>query len=403
MGGRRELPADARGRRLLAGAVEQPLVRARHDSDVDRAGDRDGAVGEREDRGPRLPAARLFHADRAADDRGGQHLALLLHAAIRTAEPGRAGARLRQPQLARRPRHRARRDHGRIGLEGGRLLHDLLPGGAAAGLADARRSGRARGRLARAVFLARAVSAADADHAVRADHRADQLGAHDRPAVRDDARRPRPRKHPAAPLHLRGRLQLLGFGLRAGATGRRARQPRRNRAREVPLARPAHPLPMNRDIATAAPALEREADPAHATGAFLGARLTHALETAGAWLLGLLWILPLAYAVWTAFHPTEYSTRFELDAPLTLENFIAAWHAARFARYFWNTFLLVTMVLAAQLVLGTLAAYAFARFEFRGRDVLFFLVLLQLMRSEEHTSELQSRENLVCRLLLEKK
>src|SRR5256886_7493888 len=30
-------------------------------------------------------------------------------------------------------------------------------------------------------------------------------------------------------------------------------------------------------------------------------------------------------------------------------------------------------------------------------------VLLQIMRSEEHTSELQSQSNLVCRLLLEKK
>jgi sn-glycerol 3-phosphate transport system permease protein len=105
----------------------------------------------------------------------------------------------------------------------------------------------------------------------------------------------------------------------------------------------------------------------------------HALETAGAWLLGLLWILPLAYAVWTAFHPAEFSTRFELDAPLTLQNFVNAWHAAPFARYFLNTFLLVTMILAAQLVLCTLAAYAFARFEFRGRDLVFFLVLLQLM------------------------
>ena len=27
------------------------------------------------------------------------------------------------------------------------------------------------------------------------------------------------------------------------------------------------------------------------------------LETLGAWLLGLLWMLPLLYAVWTAFHP----------------------------------------------------------------------------------------------------
>ena len=41
--------------------------------------------------------------------------------------------------------------------------------------------------------------------------------------------------------------------------------------------------------------------------------------------------------------------------------------------------MLVTMVLAAQLVLVTLAAYAFARFEFPGRNVLFALVLVQLM------------------------
>ena len=27
------------------------------------------------------------------------------------------------------------------------------------------------------------------------------------------------------------------------------------------------------------------------------------LDTVAAWLLALLWILPLAYAVWTAFHP----------------------------------------------------------------------------------------------------
>ena len=92
-----------------------------------------------------------------------------------------------------------------------------------------------------------------------------------------------------------------------------------------------------------------------------------ALETVAAWLLAILWILPLAYAVWTAFHPGEYSTRFVLTAPLTLENFSRAWAAAPFARYFLNTFVLVTLVLACQLVLCTLAAYAFARFEFPGR------------------------------------
>ena len=133
------------------------------------------------------------------------------------------------------------------------------------------------------------------------------------------------------------------------------------------------------DPAPADPGLARERTRARVAPTDTPALLGHWLETVGAWLLGLLWLLPLAYAVWTAFHPPAFATRFELGAPLTLENFVAAWNAAPFARYFLNTVLLVAMVLAAQLVLCTLAAYAFARFEFRGRDFMFFLVLLQLM------------------------
>ena len=103
------------------------------------------------------------------------------------------------------------------------------------------------------------------------------------------------------------------------------------------------------------------------------------LNTLGAWVLGLIWFLPLIYAFWTAFHPSAYAVRFDLFAPLTLENFVKAWQAAPFARYFLNTVILVTMILIAQFVLCTLAAYAFARFEFFGRDVVFMLVLVQLM------------------------
>ena len=107
--------------------------------------------------------------------------------------------------------------------------------------------------------------------------------------------------------------------------------------------------------------------------------ISDVLDTIAAWMLAILWILPLIYAVWTAFHPSEFSARFTLLAPLTLENFERAWQAAPFARYFLNTTLLVTMILFAQLVLCTLAAYAFVRYEFRGKNVLFALVLVQLM------------------------
>ena len=108
-------------------------------------------------------------------------------------------------------------------------------------------------------------------------------------------------------------------------------------------------------------------------------RATTAIETTGAWFLAMLWIAPLVYAVWAAVHPSAYSAHFVLNAPLTAENFVKAWSAAPFARYFLNTFLLVTMILAAQLILCTLAAYAFARFDFYGRDFVFILVLIQLM------------------------
>jgi sn-glycerol 3-phosphate transport system permease protein len=110
---------------------------------------------------------------------------------------------------------------------------------------------------------------------------------------------------------------------------------------------------------------------------------TEILEIVGAWVLAVLWISPLLYAFWAAFHPSEYSTNFDLFAPLTLDNFREALSQAPFLRYGINTFLLVTMLLAAQMVVGTLAAYAFARFQFFGSNVAFGLVLVQLMITPE--------------------
>ena len=97
------------------------------------------------------------------------------------------------------------------------------------------------------------------------------------------------------------------------------------------------------------------------------------------WLLAFLWALPLLYAFWTAIHPSEYETRFVLTAPLTFENFQKVWAAAPFARYLLNTVILVTLILVAQFILCTLTAFASSRFNFVGRDILFALVLLQLL------------------------
>ncbi|TKI08132.1 carbohydrate ABC transporter permease [Martelella alba] len=101
------------------------------------------------------------------------------------------------------------------------------------------------------------------------------------------------------------------------------------------------------------------------------------------WLAALLWFSPILAALWVAFHPISSQASFTLFAPLTLDNFIRAWQAAPFGRYFLNTFLLVAMIVFCQLVLATMAAYALVRFRLKLAGLLFALILLQLMISPD--------------------
>ena len=97
-------------------------------------------------RGRGLFAARILHSDGAADDRGRQHLAVLLHAGLRPARPAAWRVRTAGLELARRPLHRDGLPHRDGDLEGGRLLHDLLSGGASAIVARSGGGGCDRGR-----------------------------------------------------------------------------------------------------------------------------------------------------------------------------------------------------------------------------------------------------------------
>src|SRR5471030_2485449 len=101
------------------------------------------------------------------------------------------------------------------------------------------------------------------------------------------------------------------------------------------------------------------------------------------WTAALLWFLPILVAVWVAIHPASEQGSFNLFAPLTLQNFIHAWQAAPFGRYFLNTIMLVLMIVICQLVLATMAAYALVRFGLKWSGVLFSLILLQLMISPD--------------------
>src|SRR6185436_3752702 len=96
----------------------------------------------------------------------------------------------------------------------------------------------------------------------------------------------------------------------------------------------------------------------------------------------LLMFVPFGWTVITSFKTLEDSVRFTLiPNPFTT----AAWDYAinnlqpNIIQMFFNSFTVATAVTLTNVVLGSLAGYAFARLRFPGRNILFLIVLATLM------------------------
>ena len=61
------------------------------------------------------------------------------------------------------------------------------------------------------------------------------------------------------------------------------------------------------------------------------------------------------------------------------DNYTGAFTARPFARYFLNSFVFASLVVIGQLFTAATAGYAFAKYEFRGRNTLFMLYLSTMM------------------------
>jgi sn-glycerol 3-phosphate transport system permease protein len=99
-------------------------------------------------------------------------------------------------------------------------------------------------------------------------------------------------------------------------------------------------------------------------------------------LVALVWAGPLLWSVAVALRPANVSVA--LGSPwwgggLTLDNFVEAWQRVPFGTSCINTFVIVFGILAVQLVTITLAGFAFARLRFPARDLVFVLVLVQIL------------------------
>lgn len=91
---------------------------------------------------------------------------------------------------------------------------------------------------------------------------------------------------------------------------------------------------------------------------------------------------PLFWAVCAGFRPVNESFasgNVFFGSHLSLESYRKVLSLAPFGRYLLNSCVQVVMILVAQLLTSSLAAFAFARWRFRGRNLLFTIILVQMM------------------------
>lgn len=94
-------------------------------------------------------------------------------------------------------------------------------------------------------------------------------------------------------------------------------------------------------------------------------------------LFPFYWMILTSLKSYAAYN-AEYTPKFFTLSP-TLQNYKDAFTAVPLARYFLNTLIFTLLTTAIMLVVTVLAAYAFARMNFPGKNLLFSLFLSLMM------------------------
>lgn len=92
-------------------------------------------------------------------------------------------------------------------------------------------------------------------------------------------------------------------------------------------------------------------------------------------------VIPYLWMVTLSLKPQEltYTAPYLLPNTFEVQNYAEAWQAASFGQYYWNSAVVTAGITVGQIILCSLAAYAFARLRFPGKEVLFLLFLGTMM------------------------
>ncbi|MGC1239852.1 MAG: carbohydrate ABC transporter permease [Acidimicrobiales bacterium] len=133
------------------------------------------------------------------------------------------------------------------------------------------------------------------------------------------------------------------------------------------------------DTARRSPA-PRRAKPPAAPGLF-GIRSWKKSRLVMAIVFGLVSIFPLLYMISLSFQPTGdilTSNAVLFPSHPTTSNYTTAWTGNNFSNYFLNSLIVALGTVVIVVVVASLAAFAFARYRFPMKEVIFYLFLAAL-------------------------
>lgn len=93
-------------------------------------------------------------------------------------------------------------------------------------------------------------------------------------------------------------------------------------------------------------------------------------------------VIPFLYMISAALTPNLYVIQYPpelIPSNASLDNFIKAWQANNFQQYFLNSALVSITATIVTVMFAAMAAYAFARFDFKGKEAIFFAFLAVMM------------------------
>jgi ABC-type glycerol-3-phosphate transport system permease component len=98
-------------------------------------------------------------------------------------------------------------------------------------------------------------------------------------------------------------------------------------------------------------------------------------------IFGLLSVFPLLYMISLSFQPTSdilTSSAVLFPSHPTTSNYVVAWSGNGFSNYFLNSLIVALGTVVITVIIASLAAFAFARYRFPFKEVIFYLFLAAL-------------------------